>query len=159
PKRPLRITVQRDGEQPTRHELSSSAFETNARRQMRFDMDDVAEIAFSGGAQDARQAMERLEHRWLVEAEPVLKAAQAASLEEIAKIVTETAKRAKEIEAAGREAGQLDQRITDQPDWEALLSERQQQFAAAEKALGHADRSRLEKAARKLRIANVADAE
>jgi DNA repair exonuclease SbcCD ATPase subunit len=159
PKRALGITVQSDGEPPAQHELSNAAFEAGARRQMRVDIDDVAEIGFSGGPRDARKDMDQLDRRWVVEAESVLQAAQATSLEVLARIVNDATRCTSEIQTARRDAAQLEQRIGDQPDWTAVVAERKLQLAAAEKTLGDADRSKLEKAARRLRIAGVADAE
>jgi len=159
PKRPLRVTLQRDGEQATLHNLSSSAFETSARRKLHFDIEGVAEIAFAGGAADAHEEVARLEKRWAAEARPVLQKGGVSTIEEIARIVNETAHRTTEIETALRDAVQLEQRIADQPDWASLLAERQPQLAAAEKALSGADRSKLEKAARKLKAKDAADIE
>ena len=159
PKRPLSITVQRDGEQATLHDVSSSTLETGARRNLQFDIEGVAEIAVMGGATDAREEVARLDQRWAAEAKPALQEADVASIEELARIVNETARRRNEIETALREATQLEQRIADQPDWGSLLTERQQQLTAAEKELSGADRSKLEKAARKLRAKDAADIE
>lgn len=159
PKRPLRITLQRDGEQATVHDLSSSTLETSARRKLQFDIEGVAEIALSAGAADAREEMDSLEKRWATEARPLLQDAGVATIEELARILNETAQARTEIEAGLREAVQLEQRIADQPGWASLEAERQQQLAAAEEALLGADRSKLEKAARKFRAKDAAGIE
>jgi len=159
PKRPLRVTVQRDGAQATLHDVSSSTLETSARRNLQFNIEGVAEIAVMGGAADAREEVARLDQRWAAEAKPTLQEADVASIEELARIVNETAQRRNEIETALREATQLEQRVADQPDWGSLLEERQRQLTAAEKELTGADHSKLEKAARKLRAKDAADIE
>jgi chromosome segregation ATPase len=159
PKRPLRVTVQRDGEQATLHDLSSSALETSARRNLQFDIEGVAEIALMGGAADAREEVARLDQRLAVEATPRLQEADVATIEELARVVNETAQRQTEIETAIREVAQLEQRIADQPDWGSLLEGRQVQLTAVEKELSGADHSRLEKTARKLRAKDAADIE
>ena len=159
PKRDLRVTVQIDGDEAVHHELADSELEVDARRQMRFEIEDVAEITFSGGARDARQELDRLERRWLNEAEPLLKSASVATLDGFAKIFNDTTRRSREIQEARSAATQLEQRMTDQPDWASLRAEREHQLATAEQALGDAERARLEKAARKLEIDDAAETE
>ncbi|MGO4881729.1 MAG: AAA family ATPase [Bryobacteraceae bacterium] len=159
PKRPLSVAVQRDGEQATLHDVSSSTLEASARRNLQFDIEGVAEIAVMGGAADAREEATRLDQRWAAEGEPALQKADVASIEELSRLVNDTDQRRAEIETALREAAQLEQRIADQPDWGSLLAERQRQLTATEKELTGADHSKLEKAARKLRAKDAADIE
>lgn len=158
PKRALRATVQVDGGQAIGQELLAR-FEWNARRQISLDIEDVAAIELSGGALDARHEFETLQERWTVEAEPFLKAARASGLDELNRLAREAASRAAEIEVLRGAATQLEQRISDQPDWATVVAERQQHVAAAEKVLGDADRLQLQKMARKLKVSTVADVE
>ncbi len=150
-KRPLRVAVQGDDGLPTSHELDLFSLEANAHRKLRIDIDKVAEIAVSGGAADARVEMEALEKRWAEEAKPVLQEAGVATIEELVRVAEEASERANAIDAALRDAAQLDQRIADQPDWATVLAQRRQVFQAAEQALMGADPAKLERAARKLR--------
>ena len=69
-KRPMRISVQSDGVGETTLDLTTSTFEAGARRQMQLEIEDVAEIAISGGAADTRQESERLERLWAMEVGP-----------------------------------------------------------------------------------------
>jgi len=159
PKKPIRISVQRDGAPATRHDLSRSAFETTARRELSIEIDDVAEIAFSGGAQDARQEVERLERRWASDAAPALADVGVATLDDLTRAVSEAAQRRSDIEKAMREADHLDRRIADQPDWTSLLKQRQQELTRAEDALGVWDRATLAQRGSKLHIRDAADAD
>jgi len=156
-KRPMRISVQSDGVGPTTLDLTTSTFEAGARRQMQLEIEDVAEIAISGGAADARQDAERLESLWATEAGPALQAAGAAALEDLARMVSEVAARDTEIRSARQEAAQLDQRAADQSDWAGLLVEGQRELAAVEVELVGADRAKLEKAAAKLGIKTASE--
>lgn len=151
-KRPLRISVQSDGVGAATLDLTTSTFEAGARRQMRLEIEDVAEIAISGGAADARQEAERLERLWTMEAGPALQAAGAATLEDLGRTVSEVAARDTEIRSARQEAAQLEQRAADQADWAGLLVEGQRELAAAEVELVGSDPAKLEKAAAKLGI-------
>jgi uncharacterized protein YhaN len=150
-KRAVRVAVQADDGSPTSHELDLFSLEANAYRKLRIDIDKVAEIAVSGGAADARVEMEALEKRWAEEAKPMLQEAGVATIEELVRVAEEASERANAIDAALRDAAQLDQRIADQPDWATMLAQRQQVFHAAEQALMGADPAKLERAARKLR--------
>jgi DNA repair exonuclease SbcCD ATPase subunit len=159
PKHELRLTVQRDGAQPEDYELRDSDLETSARRQIWLDIEGIAEIAFTGGAEDARQESERLERRWQIEAAPLLKLADATTLEQLAQMVDDTERRKREIQQALDVATQFEQRISDQPDWASMLEERKEHLTAVEKELGDADRGKLETAARKLGLGDAASAE
>ncbi|HEY6347544.1 MAG TPA: AAA family ATPase [Bryobacteraceae bacterium] len=159
PSQELRVRIQRDGGEPTEHILSGNALETSARGQLRIDIDNVAEIAVSGGASDARAAKERLEARWRAEAQPALGAAHVDSLAQLAELAGKADRRAREIQAARVRAEQLDQLIAGQPGWAALLKDRQRQLAAAQKDLEDPDLAKLEQKARKLRIADASAAE
>lgn len=159
PKRPIRILVQRDGAPATRQDLSRSAFETTARREMSIEIEDVAEVAFSGGAQDARQESERLERRWTSDAVPALAEAGVATLDELARVVSEAAQGRSDIETALREADQFDRRIADQPDWTSVLKQRQQELTAAEAEFRDWDPGKLAESASKLRIRDAPDAD
>jgi hypothetical protein len=159
PKHDLQVTTQRDGAEPEDHELRDSDLEASARRQIWIEIAGVAEIAVAGGAEDARQQMDQLERRWQNEAVPLLKLADATTLDQLVQIVGDTEGRKREIDEARREAAGLELRIGDQPDWAGIIAERQAQSAAAEKQLGDADRAKLEKAARKFGLADVAAVE
>lgn len=157
-KRPLRVAVQGDDGLPTSHELDLFSLEANARRKLRIEIDNVAEVLVSGGAADARVEIEALEKRWTEEAKPLLQEARVDTIEKLVRLAEEVSQRANAIEAALRDATQLDQRIADQPDWAAVLVQHQQVFQAAEKALMGADPAKLERAACKLR-ADIASIE
>jgi DNA repair exonuclease SbcCD ATPase subunit len=157
PKRPMRISVKSDGAGAMTHDLTTSTFEVGASRQVQLEIADVAEIAISGGAADARQEAERLERLWAAEAGPALEAAGAATLEDLGRIVSEAAGRATEIQAARQEAAQLEQRATDQVDWARSLAEGQKELAAVDFELADADRSKLDKASARLGIKTAAE--
>ena len=156
-KRPMRISVQSDGVGATTLDLTTSTFEAGARRQMRLEIQDLAEIAISGGAADARQDAERLERLWAMEAGPALQAAGAATLEDLGRMMSEVAARDTEIRSARQEAAQLEQRAADQANWIGLLAEGQRELAAAEVELVGSDRAKLEKAAAKLGIKTTSE--
>lgn len=156
PKRDIRLTIQRDGAKSEDHELRNRELQTTARRQISVDIQDVAEVTVTGGADDARQELELLERQWQKEAAPLLEAAGAASLDELVQAAEETVRKRRTIEDARKEAAQLEQRITDQPNWAELLRERQERYAAAEKELGEADRAKPEKVAAKLGFRDLA---
>ena len=159
PKRKQLISIRRDGQPPTSHELKDAVFETSAEGRLELDLAGVAAITVFGGARNAREAVDRLEARWAAEAEPVLAAAGVASLEDLARLSAEAAQRARQIHEARNAAAQLEQRIADQPDWSGLRTQRERDLAAAEQALDAVDRPALEKLARKLAIAKPADAD
>ncbi len=159
PKRGLRVTLQRDGADPVEQELKDLPIEIDASHEIRIDIDKVAEIELSGGAQTARDEVERLQKRWLSEAEPALERANAVTLEHLGRLVADAAQRSQEIQESRRAAVQLEQRVSDQPDWSAQRTQRQQELSAAEAALGQADRAATEALARQLRIADVNAAE
>ena len=156
-KRPMRISVQSDGVRATTLDLTTSTFEAGARREMQIEIADVAEIAISGGAADARLEVERLERLWAAEAGPAVQAAGADTLEDLDRIVSEAAARDTEIRTARQEAVQLEQRAADQADWAGSLAEGQKDLAAADAELGGADRSKLEKASAKLGVKSAAE--
>ena len=156
-KRPMRISVQSDGMGATTLDLTDSTFEAGARREMQIEIADVAEIAISGGAADARQEAERLDRLWAAEAGPAVQAAGAVTLEDLDRIVSEAAARDTEIRTARQEAVQLEQRAADQADWAGSLAEGQKDLAAADAELAGADLSKLEKASAKLGIKNAAE--
>ncbi len=158
PKRDLRVTIQRDGGQVEDHQLSDD-WEAGARRQIWLDIEGLAEITVAGGADEARQEMERLERRWQSKAAPVLNLAQATTIEQLAQLVGESEQRKREIQAARASAAQFEQRIGDQPDWASLLAERKERHADFEKQFGDADRAKLDKAARRLGLTDVATVE
>ena len=159
PKRKQLISIRRDGQPPTSHELKDAAIETSADGRLELDLAGVAAITVSGGARNAREAADHLEARWTAEAEPVLAAAGVSSLEDLARLAAEATGRARQIQDARNAAAQLEQRIADQPDWADLRTRRQRDLSAAEEALGAIDRPALEKMAHKLGIAQSADAE
>lgn len=159
PKRPLRASIERDGERAVLYDLKDAALETSARRTVSVDLDGVAEIAISGGGADVRESFDALESRWATEARPLLQEARVSNIDELKSVVDETAKRAASIDAALREAAQLEQRGADQPQWAGILSERQQQLAALEQELGDSDLAKLDKAVRKLKLNNGVEVE
>ena len=156
PRRELRFMVQRDGETAEEHELQGADFETDARAHIWIDIEGVAEISFSGGAGEAREELARLERRWQTDAVPLLKAARAGNAEEVARIVHEAEQGRREMLATLEAAAQNEKRIADQPDWAAIVIERQARVAGAEKQLGGSDRSVLERSARKLGLSDAA---
>ncbi len=159
PKRGLRLTIQRDGAELEEHDLRDSAFEASARSQIWFEIDGIAEISLAGGADDARHQMDHLERRWQAEAAPLLKLAEAVTLEQLVQIVNDAEQRKREIHNAHQAVAQLEQRIGDQRDWAALITEGKAQVAASEKQLADADRVKLERAAVKSGLADVAAVE
>jgi DNA repair exonuclease SbcCD ATPase subunit len=159
PKRDIQLKVQRDGARPEQHELADAAFETSAHRQIRLDIEGIAEIAVSGGAEDARQQLERLESRWQTEALPLLNAAGVTTVEQLTEIAEDTVRKVRDLQSARQAADQLDQRIADQPDWDKVLSERTETYQAAEKQLEGADRGDLEKRAQTLNLRDAAAVE
>jgi DNA repair exonuclease SbcCD ATPase subunit len=48
-KRPVRVSVRRDGEPQTQYEVSVSPLEVNASREVSFDIEDLVEVVVSGG--------------------------------------------------------------------------------------------------------------
>ena len=124
--------------------------EASASREIRLDIEDLAEITFSGGAQDARDALQQFQTRWGEELQPVLVRAKVATLEELVHIVTSAEQLSNEIREADRAASQLEQRAADQPDWAGVLAQRQLKLASANEALGSTDRRELEETARQL---------
>jgi hypothetical protein len=159
PKKALRVSLRRDGAEAVAHELKDGPLEAVASHQIHIDIEKLAEIAISGGAQDARDEVARLQARWLADAEPALERANAVTLDHLARMAADAALRTQEIVEARRAAAQLEQRVADQPDWAGLRAERQRELAAAEEALGDADRSVPERSARQLKIYDLADAE
>jgi DNA repair exonuclease SbcCD ATPase subunit len=159
PKRTLRVTLRRDGAEATQHELQSAPLETESHREVHIDIEKVAEIAVSGGEQAARDEVDRLQRRWLEEAEPAIERANAVNLDHLGRMVTDAADRHQKIQEARHAASQLDQRIADQPDWAGLMRERMKELEAAESALPHADRNAAELLAGQLDISDLAGAE
>ncbi len=159
PKRGLRASVSRDGAEPAQHEVKDGPLEITASREIRIDIDKLAEITFSGGSQTAREEVDRLQRRWLAEAEPALERANAVNLDHLGRLVAEAELRAQDVVDTRRAADQLEQRVADQPDWAGLRTERRKELAAAEAALGQADRAAAEAMARELRIGDLAAAE
>jgi chromosome segregation ATPase len=158
PKRELHLSVRRDEENLTQHNLTGSPLEVIASREVHLDIEDLAEITVSGGAEDSRDSLRSLHDRWLAEAQPVLTLAKVATLDELVHMVASVAQCSNEIQEAGRAASQLEQRVADQPDWEGALEQRRLELASADEALRSSDRRELEAAARQLGI-NVSDAE
>ncbi len=139
--------------------MKDTPLEASASRQIHLDIERLAEITISGGAQDARDEVARLQKRWLAEAEPALERANAVTLDHLAHLAAGAAQQLQEIAEACRAAAQLDQRVADQPDWAGLRAERQRELTAAEDVLGTADRRALERSAGKLGMQGAADAE
>jgi hypothetical protein len=158
-KRPVRVSVRRDGESQTQHDLSISPLEVNASREISFDIEDLVEVVVSGGVQDARDALAALEKRWTREVQPVLIRANAANLEELAALVAINLQRSNEIAEKERAASQLDQRVADQPDWAGTLAQRRPELAAAEEFLKGIDQKAVERAASQLAVRDPAELE
>jgi hypothetical protein len=154
----MKVSVRRDEEAPERHALSDTPLDVSASRHVLLDLEGIAEIALSGGAEKARAESERLQTRWVGEAEPVLQRAGAADLDELVRVTSEASRRTEEMEETRRAASGLEQRVADQRDWASLLASRKSELVAAEERLGKADLQVLEEAARNLRIVDVADA-
>src|SRR5262249_35683418 len=87
PKRALRLTAKRDGSEAALHEVKDTPLEISAGRDIRIEIDKVAEIVFSGGAQTARNDVDRLQKRWLTEAEPALERANALTLDHLGRMI------------------------------------------------------------------------
>lgn len=141
-KRPLRIALGRDGEPGALRDVDST-IEAAAQRVLKMHLEGIAELEVSGGATDAREALAALDLRWAAEAEPMLQQAGVTDIEALAALCADAVRRRGEIDAALREASQLEQRIADQPDWSRLLAERQKQYDAAEKAIAGLDRPKV----------------
>lgn len=159
PKRGLRVTLRRDGAEPAQYELKNSLIETSASREIGIDIEKVAEITLAGGAQAARDEVERLQKRWLAEVEPALERANAVNLDHLGRMLGDAKVRSQEIEEARRAAAQLEQRVGDQPDWAGLRAQRQKELATAEAAVGIVDRAATDATARRLRIGDLTAAE
>jgi DNA repair exonuclease SbcCD ATPase subunit len=159
PKSGLFVMLSRDGEDAVPYDLAGTPLDAGARREVRIEIEDVADIAITGGEQSARDEVERLRKRWLAEVEPALERANAVTLEHLSRMAADAAQRTQEIQEARRNAAQLEQRAADQPDWAAQRAQRQQELTVAEAALGQSDRASAEAMARKLRIADIAVAE
>jgi hypothetical protein len=158
-KRPVRVSVRRDAEPQTQHDVSVSPLEVNASREISFDIEDLVEVVVSGGVQDARDALVALEKRWTTEAQPALIQANAANLEQLAAMVAVNLQRSNEIAEKEQIASQLDQRVADQPDWAGTLAQRRIELAAAEEFLKGVDRKAVERAASQLAFRDPAEVE
>jgi hypothetical protein len=157
PKRALRVLVHRDDSDQTEHKLVDSTFEASASREIQLNVEGIADIAVSGGAQDAREKFETIQARWIAEVEPVLKRAEAANFEAFAHIARDAAQRSEAIQELQRVATQLEQRAADQPDWAGLLAVRQREAAAAELLLEARDRTEAERLMCEFGITDVAE--
>jgi len=158
-KRPIRVSVRRDGEPQKQHDLSVSPLEVNASREISLDIENLVQVVVSGGVQDARDALAGLEKRWTSEAQPVLIQANAADLEELAAMVAVNLQRSNELGEKERIASQLDQRVADQPDWAGTVAQRRLELAAAEEFLKGVDRKAVERTASQLAVRDPAELE
>jgi chromosome segregation ATPase len=159
PKKPLHVSVQRDGERVTLYDLKQKALETTAKRQLELDIEGVAEISLAGGAADARETVEALEKRWAAEARPILQQAGVATIDDLARLISEAEQGASTATDALREAAQLEQRIGDQPDWASLLDDRRRQLDESVRALADADLDALAASIERLKVRDALDAE
>jgi len=159
PKRALKVALRRDGAKAAEHQLKDAPLEVTASRQIQLDIEKLAEIAISAGLQDARDEFARLQARWLAEAEPALERANAVNLDHLARLAADAAQRSQMAVEARRAAAQLEERMADQPDWASLRVQREREVAAAEETLRPASLSALERAARKLSLKQLSDAE
>jgi DNA repair exonuclease SbcCD ATPase subunit len=159
PKKPLRATVQRDGERAALYDLRDAAFETSALRKLLIDIEGVAEIALAGGAADARETLDALEKRWATEARPLLQEAGASTIDDLRRIIADASQRGADITAVQREVAQLEQRIAEQPDWESMLAEHLLECSTLEEELGDTDLNKLEKTVIKLKVTSSVEVE
>jgi len=164
PKRELVIAIRRDGGISEEMGATVAPVETNAKREIRIDIDGIAEISLAGGEESAREETARLHSRWAAEAEPVLKATALASLDDVVAAAKARARSLGEVARLRQLADGLDQRMRDQRDWGGILAERQRDLETGEAGLKEAglkegDRGRFEAVAMKLKITGPADAE
>src|SRR5262249_32681002 len=100
-----------------------------------------------------------LDSRWTAEVQPALQRAGVATLDGLIQLALERERRSQEIQDALSAAAQLEQRVADQRDWDGILAGSQRGLAAAEEALGLADRDALDVAAAELGVRDLADIE
>jgi DNA repair exonuclease SbcCD ATPase subunit len=150
PKRELHLSIRRDEGELERSVVKDGLFEATAKGEIRLDIGDVAEISVSGGEDSAREEVARLQVRWIAEAEPVLKQAGLANLDDVVLTAKKHAANLEQIRDLRQAAAALDQRLSDQRDWVSLRAERQRELVASEEALAGKDRKELETVALKL---------
>ena len=154
----LRVSVSGDDGAWVAHDLDGSLLETAAHREIALALENIAEIVVSGGSTEARRTAAGLQARWAAEVEPILLRAGAVNVAGLARKMEESAERVRRGKEALTEAAQLEQRAADQPDWAAVLQQRQAELAAAVELLRGADEAALDKLARSQRISNAAEA-
>ena len=146
----LHLSIRRDEGELERSVVKEGLFEATAKGEIRLDIQDIAEISVSGGEDSAREEVARLQVRWIAEAEPVLKRAGLADLDDVVLAAKEHAARLQQIRDLRQAAAALDQRLSDQRDWVSHRAERQRELAASEEDLAGKDRKELETVALKL---------
>jgi len=159
PKQALILSVRPDEADSTEHKLDDSPFKVSASREIQLNLAGVADITISGGEKDAREKFESLQAQWSTDAEPVLKRAEVASLDALAKLTHDAEQRSHAIQEARQAAAQLEQRVADQPDWAGRLAMHQRERAAAEASLEHENRLNLDNLARKFGISEIGEAQ
>ena len=159
PKRELRLSTRRDGGVPQRSVVSEGQFETTANTEINLDIEEVAEVNLTGGEDSAREQLTVLQMRWIAEAEPVLKQAGFAKLDDVVAAVKAYAVKLEEVRELRQAATALDQRASDQRDWPSLLAERRRNLAFSEEGLAGKDLSEFEALILKLRVNDPAAAE
>ena len=78
PKREIRISYRSDGGQ-REASLCARFPSSQCEREIQVELEGVAALTVSGGAADAREAVEQLHAQWQAEAQPVLVRAGVAS--------------------------------------------------------------------------------
>ena len=153
----LRVSVSGDDGAWVAHDLDGSLLETAAHREIAIAFENIAEIVVSGGSAEARRTAAGLQARWAAEVEPVLLRAGAVNVAGLAKKMEESAERVRRSKEASTEAGQLEQRAADQPDWAGLHHQRQADLAAAAELVRGFDEAALENLARNQHISTAAE--
>lgn len=158
PKQELHISARRDGGEAARAIVKDLAFETGAVGKILLEIEGIAEITITGGEQSARDEVARLQTRWRIEAEPVLKEAGLASLDEILVAIQARERKDAEIQQLLQGANAIDERIKYQQNWDAELVQGKRDFEAAEAKLAGIDRKPLEVLALELRVGDLSTA-
>jgi hypothetical protein len=159
PKRELLIAIRRDGGSPEETGATAAPIEANARRELRIDIDGIAEISLTGGEEGTREEAARLQERWAAEAQPLFEITGFASLDDVVAAAKERARSLAEVSKLRQLADGLDQRVRDQRDWNSILAERQRDLENAESGLKGSDRGRFEAVATRLKITDPAGVE
>src|SRR5207302_1566137 len=103
-------------------------------------MEGLAELTIRGGKSDARAEVEELEARWCREAQPVLEAARAQNLAELAALSVEHAQHREQLRAFEQEQKGLKTQLQQAGDPAQELAEAERQQREREQALVGLDR-------------------